>query len=104
MRVRIAASAAPRVMAGKIKMRDAAAAGNRQPAENHRKNENQHGAEREIRHRESEEREDADGVVRRACRGAARQAFRGNSDRGADEKRNDGEFERGGIVRQHHAQ
>ena len=42
---------------------------------------------------------DADGVVGRLAAFLRGQHSRGNSDGGADEERDDGEFERGGIVR-----
>jgi len=43
-------------------VRDSAAARDGQPPEIHRKNQNEHRAEREIRHGEAEERENANGI------------------------------------------
>ena len=102
MRVRMAASAAPRVIAGSTKcaMPPRPETGS-QPSitEN---NQNQHRAEREIRHGKSEQREHAHGVVGgvprrsrpqrcpRECRSRRRQASATN-----------GKLQRRGIVRQH---
>ena len=48
----------------KNQMRETAASGNWKPAEEYGEHENQHRTESEIRHRESKQSENADGMIR----------------------------------------
>ena len=83
---------------GKDEMSEAAASGNGEPAEDHGKKENQDRAEREIGDGEAEESEEADGVIGTRAAFVGGEEAGGNADGGADQERDDGEFERGGIV------
>ena len=102
MRVRIAASAAPSVHRRKNQMRNAAASRDRQPAQHHRENKNQHGTKGEIRNREAEEREDTARRDRFAVPrySAPPRHSGGNSDQPRIPERHDRQFQRCRIVRQ----
>ena len=63
MRVKMAASAAPSVIAGKIRCDGPPRPETGSQPRITEKIENQHRAQRKIRHGESEQREDANGVV-----------------------------------------
>ena len=79
-------------------MGQAAAAGNRQPAQDHRKHENQYGAEREIWNGETKEREHTYDVVRGSPATPGRKHARGNPDRRADEHSGEAREQRNPVI------
>jgi hypothetical protein len=75
-----------------------AASGNWEPSQDHGEKENQDWAEREIGDGETEQSEQADGVVDAAAAALGGPQAGGNADAGADDQRERGELQGGGIV------
>ena len=90
MRVRIAANAPPIVIAGRIRVIQAAGAGNRQPSQLDGEDQDQDWAQREVGERQAEEADHAERVVVPAIAPLRGAYTGGNRQHNGDEQRSQG--------------
>ena len=98
MRVRMAASAPPMVMAGSTRLANDAGAGDGQPSQLDGEEQNQDRAQREVGERQAEEADDAEQAVVPAIAALGGAHSRGDGEDDRDEQRRQRELQRVGIA------